>query len=321
MFTHIRLLLLILLCVLLSGCYTWDDDACICCSGTKVTVLNIILDVSMIPYSPVSGKAAVDEVENPDVRAIIGIYSKAGNLVERKVFNVGKAGSIVYSVNDTIQLPAAEYRLVFWADYVLPGSVEDLYYDTENLAYIQTIGDYRGNTELKDAFTTYLDVNLEVGNGSVIPENIILHRPFSKYQIIATDLREYLSVGGVSDVADIRCRISYPGLVYDSYDAVQGKPADVWNGGSFSGQTHILSLDELLLGWDYIWATDEASMLKANVRIYDTKGHVINQIDQVEIPYMRNRLTTVKGAFLTEESDSGIGVVTDYEGNIDIPLP
>lgn len=307
-------------CILsLTGCYNEPEDTYIN-NQSNITVTNIRLDTPLLPYqNPVGASKAEDEIL-PDTRFVICAYTQDGELQDRKVITLSNTRQLSYPVNTTFYLPYGKYRLTFWTDYVSGGSIRDWFYDTQDLREVLFKDPYVGNTDWKDAFSGFKDFDLTVPNSSPIKEDITLQRPLAKYRIIANDLEEYINKGGV-DIADITADISYTSNTYNGFDAWEGQAIDQAPGHSFTGKTQVLSDSQLLLAWDYVWGNSEDTALKVNIVLRDKKGSIINSIPGIEFAYIRNKLSTVTGHFLTEEQDSGIGVITEYDGEFNVPLP
>ncbi len=315
---HSALLTLFILSV--TGCYLKPEEIIYTGPGTHVTVVNIVLDTSMTPYEPLLNNTKAEGTSLPDRRFVIAVYSPDGELQDRKTVTTSDIGQHSYQVNVSFQLPGKAYRLVFWSDYVASGSTSDWYYNTQDLMEIVPNGSYAGNTDWKDAFTAYKDIDLSTPAHGQVDENIILRRPFAKYQVLSDDLYEYVKKGD-SKPEDITVKVAYQGITYNSYDAFEGYPGTIGQGQSFTGSAKVLSANRLSIAWDYLWAEDDAMKLKATIMMYNSAGKIVNTITNQEIAYVRDKLTTVTGNFLTEEQSSGIGVITDYEGDIEFPLP
>lgn len=323
MCAYIRLFLLLLLPLFITSCIkdTYEGNCCDNNSYTDLTVANIVLDTAMPPYQSLLKQIKEEDKDSrPDIRFIIAVYTEAGELYEKKTVTASDINQTIYAVNVTFHLPNNTYRLVFWADFVEHASSSDFYYDTQDLKNIKLEDSYIANTELKNAYTAYKVIDLTMQESTQIIDTVTLQRPFAKYRIIANDLQEYIRKGGVNP-EQITTGITYHNPIYNSYNAVAGKPNSTSSQESFTGTVQVLSSSQLLLSWDYVWAGEDELTLKTKLTIYDATNTKINTINNLIIPCLRNKVTTITGAFLTKKDDSGIGIVTEYEGEINVPLP
>lgn len=74
---------------------------------------------------------------------------------------------------------------------------------------------------------------------------------------------------------------------------------------------------ELTLGLDYVFvaASEKAAYIPVEIEIVDEAGVTLAN-NALRIPCMRGKNSIVKGAFLTKTGGDGIGVDSDYEGEI-----
>ena len=58
-----------------------------------------------------------------------------------------------------------------------------------------------------------------------------------------------------------------------------------------------------------------------NIEIIEDAGNGISRTTGIDVPYRRGHLTTVRGHFLTNRYDAGIGIDPDFDDeDIDIDL-
>ena len=75
------------------------------------------------------------------------------------------------------------------------------------------------------------------------------------------------------------------------------------------------------MGSDYIFVNGSESAVTVNLSIRDDKGNVLNEVSGINVPIVRGKLTTIRDEFLTKSYTPGIGIDTDFEGEINIVIP
>ncbi len=279
-----------------------------------------IVDIERCVQSDLHHTEVVQQTRatNYDLRFIIDVYTTDGSWVTSQVITTTDLIPTTHCVQARFRLPANRYRFVLWSDYVLPGSKEDTYFHTTYPEEITFAGAYMGNTHLKDAYTITEEIDLRGQGNKHIEKSFSLRRPFARIQVIATDREKFQQ----THLNEVQTTIAYPGFVYNGFNPFLATTTGTTSGWHFTGTSTPLSSNELLLGWDYIWAGNQESKTKINLQIRDENGKVLNTLTNIEIPYVREKLTIIKGEFLTgrfsEESGGGIGVITEYEGEIEV---
>jgi len=248
-----------------------------------------------------------------------------------------------------LKLDPGCYRVIAWADYVDAGSQADKYYFTGTFPDISLLSRagaadsqylHWGDTPQRDAFRgeTLLHVaadgTLTDADGTMLSAGraiVPMHRPLARFCFITTDLREFISrrpqVPGAPahalapDLADYRAVLRYTSYMPSTYNARTDKPVDARTGVFFDGDITRLSTDEARLGSDYVLVNGASTSVQVALDVYSrTDGALIASTAPIDIPLQRNRLTLVRGRFLTTTSGTGMGIDPGFSGDINIEI-
>ena len=243
-----------------------------------------------------------------------------------------------------LTLHAREYQLVVWKDYVSAETPEeDLHWNTESLVpVIPNRATHTGNTEYKDVFvgTTSLDLTAYADQwGAVVEVDVALQRPVARYELIATDVAEFLQrvADGEVNGEQFTARIKYSGYLPAGYNALDEVPKHslmyMQYNTSFSLPEE--GTEELRMGFDYVFVPNDGEIdtVPMEVEIVDEDNvTVANSV--IKVPCERGMNTTLRGDFLTtyeqgggedpddpDDGDGGIGFDPEYDGGIEIEIP
>lgn len=227
-----------------------------------------------------------------------------------------------------LKLHAVEYTLAVWTDYVRAGTDADLYYDTKDLQCVACTAPYTGSTDYRDCLygTAALDLRpyRNEWNAKVQVE-VDMVRPLAKYELIATDVQKFLEktqrqrAGG----AAYEITVSYGFYFPLGFNVLTGKPERSEMGVAFTAPLTVADngSGECVIASDYIFVNGEESYIPLNIEIKDDAGKGISRTTGIDVPYRRGHLTTVRGHFLTNRYDTGIGIDPDFDDeDIDIDL-
>lgn len=228
----------------------------------------------------------------------------------------------------SLKLHAVEYTLAVWTDYVVAGTDTDLYYDTKDLQCVACTAPYTGSTDYRDCLygTAALDLRQyrDEWNAKVQVE-VDMVRPLAKYELIATDVQKFLEktqrqrAGG----AAYEITVSYGFYFPLGFNVLTGKPERSEMGVAFTAPLTVADngSGECVIASDYIFVNGEESYIPLNIEIKDEAGKGISRTTGIDVPYRRGHLTTVRGHFLTNRYDTGIGIDPDFDDeDIDIDL-
>ena len=227
-----------------------------------------------------------------------------------------------------LKLHAVEYTLVVWTDYVAADKESDLYYDTGDLQQVACTEPYQGSTDFRDCLygTKPLDLRAyrDEWNAKVQIE-IELVRPLAKYEIIATDVKDFLrkTKKRRADGNDnYTITFSYGFYLPTVFNALTGKPADSQTGVQYTTPLTVPDdgREECSLGTDFVFVNGTESFVVLTMEIRDETGEVISRTTGLQVPYRRGHLTTVRARFLTNEMQGGVDIDPGYDGDIDVDL-
>lgn len=273
--------------------------------------------------SNLGGAYNVDASEY-DLRYIMEAWTDetTGRMVCRKIVTVDEdfVGS---SVKFTARLPAMEYNLVFWADFVPQGTIDDFVYATSSDNGLQEIvlsseGRQAGN-EFADAY--YASNHVDLTASGLPIGKIVLSRPFGKIRMIATD-----AVDGQLEDRPGHADVSYgAGMTLpDTFNALTGRasgnvPAGEYMFNVYQETAVVDGYDSVegafVLGTDYIFASDAVTSYSFDVEVFSSvdNSSKIGSRELSQIPLEKNKLTTVIGNFYSSERDVKVVVSDEFE--------
>ena len=233
-----------------------------------------------------------------------------------------------------LDIPAGTYDIWAWSDHAHPDSRQSVHHDTGDFANISYTQPYSGNDDRRDAFRGMTPVTVEASTDAEIDASatIQLERPFAKYRFVATDLEEFIDneISRRSLVQPrgpnyaplletYRVRMIYTGYMPSKFNNFINRPVDSSTGVSYEGTITQLGDGEALLSFDYVMVNGHESSIPVAVEIYDGKTRIANT-GSINVPIVRNRLTTVRGKFLTSSANEGVGIDPGFDGDFNIQI-
>ena len=283
-----------------------------------------------------------------DVRYIVKAYrvDANGTVASEPSAVVIEVGTDTAHLNHTVtlQLSPGAYKFLVWTDYVEHGKLTNLYYDPSNfkeVTYCDREG-YTGNNDLRQAFRGEIDavVHSSITEGENTA-TVFMQRPLAKYKFVSTDLEEFLAMvvrlrAGKSapmsktemeeamkkiNIADFKIRFVYTGFLPFSFNVWTNRPNDSWTGISFDSGLKRISDSDTELGHDMVLVNGHGSSVSVRVEVYDRDGTLLSSTNSIDVPIVRNKLTVVRGRFLTTSASGGIGLVTKFDGEYNYEVP
>lgn len=272
------------------------------------------------------------------------------------IFTKAEITSLDYTAR--LELPEGSYNFIVWADFVSANSTSDKYYDTHDFAEIILAdpNNHPGSNPYREAYRGYATAtvkNPDYYSGSIV--NTIdnqataeMKRPMGKFKFISTDVDIFLNrivqamkeKGLLKDVeSEAENTAAYEQLLqsidwseytivfkYDifmpcSFNMFADRPADVWNGTTFSSRMTLESDFEMSLGYDYVFVNGSETTLSISLAVYNKEGELMSSANNIDVPIVRNKTTLVTGEFLTSKATGGISINPGYDGkdyNIEI---
>lgn len=227
-----------------------------------------------------------------------------------------------------LKLHAVEYILVVWTDYVKANTKEDLYYNTEDLQQITCTDPYTGSTPYRDCLygTVLLDLR-DYRNewNTKVQVSVELVRPLAQYEIIATDVKEFLAESKKQREAGAAHGVTFSyGFYFPlGFNVLTGKPQKSQMNVAFTAPLTVPDdgREEYTIGTDFIFVNGEESYVPLEIKITDGDGNVVSLTTGLNVPYRRGHLTTLRGRFLTSKVSPGVGIDPDFDDddiNIDL---
>lgn len=293
----------------------------------------VTLDLELVPLEIITQKNArsgtTKAADGYRRRFIIEAW-REGKPTARQVTVMETAeedGDAKISLPIHLKLHALDYTLAVWTDYVKAGTTDDLYYDTDNLQQVACTDPYTGSTPYRDCLygTTPLDLrNYRDEWNARVQVKVDMVRPLAKYELIATDVKDFLrkTKKQRADDETFTITFSYGFYLPTVFNVLSGKPADSRTGIAYTTPLTVPTdgQKECTIGTDFVFVNGTESFVSLSMEIRDSGGDVISRTTGLEVPYRRGHLTTVRARFLTNEMQGGVDIDDDFDGNIDVDL-
>ena len=297
----------------------------------------VTLDLELIPLEIITQKNARSGTTKADDgyrrRFIIEAW-REGKPAARQVTVMETAeedGDAKITLPIHLKLHALDYTLAVWTDYVAAGTTDDLYYNTEDLQQVACRDPYTGSTDYRDCLygTAALDLRQYRDEWNArVQVSVDMVRPLAKYELIATDVQKFLQktqkqrAGGTAYTITVSYDFYFP----LGFNVLTGKPDRSEMGVAFTAPLVVTDngSGECTLASDYIFVNGDESYVPLSIGIKDDEGNGISRTTGIDVPYRRGHLTTVRGHFLTNRYDTGIGIDPDFDDddiNIDLDNP
>lgn len=304
----------------------------------------VTLDLELVPLEIItqeSARSGTNKARNITTKADDGYRRRfiieawrEGKPTTRQVTVMETAeedGDAKISLPIHLKLHALEYTLAVWTDYVKAGTTDDLYYDTDNLQQVACTDLYTGSTPHRDCLygTAALDLRQYRDEWNArVQVKVDMVRPLAKYELIATDVQKFLlktqkqRAGGTAYTITVSYGFYFP----LGFNVLSGKPDRSEMGVAFTAPLTVTDngSGECTLASDYIFVNGDESYVPLGIEIKDNAGNGISRTTGIDVPYRRGHLTTVRGHFLTNRYDTGIGIDPDFDDddiNIDLDNP
>ena len=304
----------------------------------------VTLDLELVPLEIItqeSARSGTNKARNITTKADDGYRRRfiieawrEGKPTTRQVTVMETAeedGDAKISLPIHLKLHALEYTLAVWTDYVKAGTTDDLYYDTDNLQQVACTDPYTGSTDYRDCLygTAALDLRQYRDEWNArVQVKVDMVRPLAKYELIATDVQKFLQktqkqrAGGTAYTITVSYGFYFP----LGFNVLSGKPDRSEMGVAFTAPLTVTDngSGECTLASDYIFVNGDESYVPLGIEIKDNAGNGISRTTGIDVPYRRGHLTTVRGHFLTNRYDTGIGIDPDFDDddiNIDLDNP
>ena len=255
-------------------------------------------------------------------------------LIRREVGAVKDAnGSATIQLDE--KLPAGKYRCVAFAVAARDTDGTGSIYRLDDLSNVGFDGQYPGNTDAKESYEARFDLNVTsdewFSHGEVTQ---LMSSPMGSVEVISTDVEEFikhemtrLEQKGEGSRVDLWQWEDYYVLwKYDlyypvRYNAYTGLPNKAETEVSFRADIVPQSDTEASLGFDYIFVNGQTSQVNLSLEVYDKDNTLLNVYSGIEVPIERGKTTIIRGEYLTNRKEPGIGIDPGFDGDINITLP
>lgn len=237
-----------------------------------------------------------------------------------------------------LELPAGSYRLTAWTDYTVADTL-DTHYNTSGFHEIMLQGQHEGNNDMRDGFRGAEDILVETGVMELIPDTVVLdmQRPMGKFEFVCTDLQDFIDKEvrelkqnsptpdeiDASDIhlEDYRIVFYYAGFMPNTFNALTDKAIDSATGVQFTSSLSPFSETEASLGFDYVFVNSDESSVIVNLGVFNKEGKQLAMLTNVNVPLKRDQHTVLRGKFLMANSDGGVSINPDFDGEHNIVIP
>ena len=283
--------------------------------------------------------------DNHQISGQIRYVVRANSILEKnrnipnytQEFTFTKQISEGYNHEVLLELPEGNYQIQVWSDLV-KSNTDDYFYNATNFAEIMLQGDHYANTDYRDAFRGTNTISLEADIMEHLPDTleIIMQRPFAKYEFVTTDLMEFIdkefeflqkeaaSRGEVLpsrvDLNEYNLVCYYSGYMPNAYNMNVDKPVDSMMGVLFSSKVKMLTENEASLGFDYVFVGNNKTAVTIQIGLYDKQDRQVALTELINVPLQRSHHTIMKGSFLMEEASGGITINPDFDGNHNVEI-
>lgn len=223
-----------------------------------------------------------------------------------------------------------EYELAVWTHF-REHAQGFPFYDTSDFNKVQLIGDnYKGNTDYRDGYSgiLYIDTYRDENSDGEKTYTVTLTRPMGKFEFLTIDLSEFLdretsrrNIPTRARAEDYVVVVSFPYYFPSSYSVIDDRLENSLAGVSFSTRMTVTGESEASLGFEYVMINDITDGgVQAKVDIYDPSMVHVAGSTTLTIPVRRDHHTLLRGAFLSEDNEGGIGIDPDFEGDFNITM-
>lgn len=281
---------------------------------------------------------------SPASRHIIRIYGQ-DRVEVASVLVTDEADNATVTRSHSFRLVPGKYTAVCWTDYASEGDT-DWHYDTSGfpdveLRYETDTDGYpvhRGNTPWRDAyngsrcFTVCADGTTAYDDGSATGTTVPveMRRPLARFLFEATDLEEFADAHSLS-IPSSRHDDPFPGYTItfryadympSTFSVSADAPTDSRIGASFLGEPRPASTTGTVeIGSDFVFVHPLETAVNVAMEVRNkTTGNTVARAGPFTVPLFRNRLTIVRGRFLTSTSGQGAVIDPGFAGEYNIEV-
>lgn len=250
---------------------------------------------------------------------------------EKFVTSYEELGSVI---ERSLILHAFRYRVEVWQDLTDASAPEkDFWFSTSPLTSIKVAERdvYVGAHDSKQVSAAGAEFDLtryynewDVALNLDVP----LMRPESKFILVSNDVQKFVKSfnnnfsTSYTDPNEIfehcKMKVKYNGYVPTGYNVVTGQLNDAQGGYAFDFDVLLINEKEAIVAFDYVLTGPTSTAVNVGLDLYDDKGVLINTVGSVNVPISQNRISVIRGEYLTREYGGGVGINTDFDGEFNI---
>lgn len=216
--------------------------------------------------------------------------------------------------------PYTNYLVAVWSHLRIDPEAGH-FYDPADFNRVQLISsNYKGNTDYRDGFSSTMKISTGEFDEAE-PYALLMTRPMGKFELVTIDLSEFLlretSRRGLASRAradEYHVQISYPYYLPNSYSTIDDRLEYAVSGVSFMTKMSVNGETEASLGFDYVFLNPNSDAVQMKVDIYDPSYTHVAGSTVLSVPMRRDCHTVLRGTFLMDEGEGGIGIDPSFDG-------
>lgn len=339
---HIAILAIVAL--LISGCavHEWPDtpekfNLCLDLQySTQMTLWHHTAegsDITEVGEGPTIDSKLANGYMRYNIKAYPSGAMRNRNLEAVEEFTFIREIADTYNSVEQITLPAGEYDIVVWCDF-MKSINDDPFYNTNRFTSITAQKENTGSNNYSDAFRGNASTTVVVDIIDKAPDTIKveMQRPLAKIEFISNDLSLFFKNQQLTlDVNDVAAKsalleeysviCNYIGYMPNTYNIITDKHTDSAVGVNFKSDIRVLESAEASIAFDYVLVNDRQGFITIQLTLLDKDGQPISFSEVMDVPIKRDYHTIVRGKFLTGKSSGGIGVDPSFDDEFNIVLP
>ena len=107
----------------------------------------------------------------------------------------------------------------------------------------------------------------------------------------------------------------------NTFNALTDKAIDSSTGVQFTSRLTPFSDTEASMGFDYVFVNSDESSVVVNLGVFNKEGKQLAMVTNVNVPLKRDQHTILRGKFLMADSDGGVSINPDFDGEHNIVIP
>ena len=267
------------------------------------------------------------DYDNTQIEGVMDVHVKAylsnntNKVIEEKTFTF-TLGESTYDKEIDIDLPIGQnYVLAVWS-HLREHTDKAAYYEPKDFNKVSIISaNYDGNTDYRDAFSG--TINIDTYGEAASPYKVDMTRPMGKFELVTIDLAEFLdrettrrSLATRAKAEDYNVIVSFSYYYPSSYSLLDDRLENATTGVNFKTKMTVTGDKEASLGFEYVMLNNtNDSGVQMKVDIYDPSYTRVAGSTVLTIPMRRDDHTVLRGEFLSQEGEGGVGIDPGFNGD------